>query len=123
MLPMTLDPTQLPDDIATLKAMVIAAERKASDRGLEIEALKLTLGKSFEGDQFQRLEQKGLFVKRISSDQGGTLTFYKPDYEQMLLNWASGDLFGLTQDRSPAICRASASCMRHHPAVPAAAGA
>ena len=36
MLPMTLDPTQLPDDIATLKAMVIAAERKASDRGLEI---------------------------------------------------------------------------------------
>src|SRR5437667_2064152 len=45
MLPMTLDPTQLPDDIATLKAMVIAAERKASDRGLEIEALKLTIAK------------------------------------------------------------------------------
>ena len=45
MLPMTLDPTQLPDDIATLKAMVIAAERKASYRGLEIEALKLTIAK------------------------------------------------------------------------------
>ena len=45
MLPMTLDPTQLPNDIATLKAMVIAAERKASDRGLEIEALKLTIAK------------------------------------------------------------------------------
>src|SRR5436190_3446639 len=45
MLPMTLDPAQLPDDIATLKAMVIAAERKASDRGLEIEALKLTIAK------------------------------------------------------------------------------
>src|SRR5947207_12988229 len=42
---MTLDPAQLPDDIATLKAMVIAAERKASDRGLEIEALKLTIAK------------------------------------------------------------------------------
>ena len=36
---------QLPDDIATLKAMVIAAEKKASDRGLEIEALKLTIAK------------------------------------------------------------------------------
>src|SRR5205809_5495284 len=45
MLPVTLDPNQLPDDIATLKAMVIAAERKASDRGLEIEALKLTIAK------------------------------------------------------------------------------
>ena len=42
---MTLDPAQLPDDIATLKAMVIAAEKKASDRGLEIEALKLTIVK------------------------------------------------------------------------------
>src|SRR5436190_19038040 len=45
MLPMTLDPAQRPDDIATLKAMVIAAEKKASDRGLEIEALKLTIAK------------------------------------------------------------------------------
>ena len=45
MLPLTLDPAQLPDDIATLKAMVIAAEKKASDRGLEIEALKLTIAK------------------------------------------------------------------------------
>ncbi|MGH6801953.1 MAG: IS66 family transposase, partial [Methyloceanibacter sp.] len=45
MLPMTLDPAQLPDDIATLKTMVIAAEKKASDRGLEIEALKLTIAK------------------------------------------------------------------------------
>jgi transposase len=45
MLPMALDPTQLPDDIATLKSMVIAAEKKASDRGLEIEALKLTIAK------------------------------------------------------------------------------
>jgi transposase len=42
---MTLDPAQLPDDIATLKAMVIEAEKKASDRGLEIEALKLTIAK------------------------------------------------------------------------------
>ena len=42
---MMLDPAQLPDDIAALKAMVIAAEKKASDRGLEIEALKLTIAK------------------------------------------------------------------------------
>ena len=45
MLRMRLDPAQLPDDVATLKAMVIAAEKKASDRGLEIEALKLTIAK------------------------------------------------------------------------------
>jgi transposase len=49
MLRMTLDPAQLPDDIATLKAMVIAAEKKANDRGLEIEALKLTIAKLQRG--------------------------------------------------------------------------
>ena len=37
--------------------------------------------------------------------------------------WHDGQGASPLADRSPAICRASASCMRHHPAVPAAAGA
>jgi transposase len=55
---MTLDPAQLPDDIATLKAMVIAAEKKASDRGLEIEALKLTIAK-MRRDKFGASSERG----------------------------------------------------------------
>jgi transposase len=50
--PMMLDPTQLPDDVATLKAMLIAtakraddAETRASTLDGEIENLKLTIAK------------------------------------------------------------------------------
>jgi hypothetical protein len=49
---MALDPAELPDDIGALKAMLIAAERRAADaerkkRDLdaEIAALKLTIAK------------------------------------------------------------------------------
>jgi hypothetical protein len=49
---MTLDPTQLPDDITALKAMLIAtakrahdAETRASTLDAEIENLKLTIAK------------------------------------------------------------------------------
>jgi transposase len=49
---MTLDPSQLPDDVSTLKALVIAAERRAAeaekkkrDLDAEIETLKLTIAK------------------------------------------------------------------------------
>jgi transposase len=49
---MTLDPAQLPDDIATLKAMLIAAAKRAqvaeirvSDLDAQIETLKLTIAK------------------------------------------------------------------------------
>ena len=55
---MPLDPAQLPDDIATLKAMVIVAEKKAHDRGLEIEALKLTLAK-LRRDKFGASSERG----------------------------------------------------------------
>jgi hypothetical protein len=48
---MTLDPAQLPDDIATLKAMVIAG-------GREIEALKLTIAK-LRRDKFGTSSERG----------------------------------------------------------------
>jgi transposase len=51
MLPMTLDPSQLPDDVATLKAMVIAG-------GREIEALKLTIAK-MRRDKFGASSERG----------------------------------------------------------------
>jgi transposase len=51
MLPMTLDPSQLPDDIVTLKAMVIAG-------GREIEALKLTIAK-MRRDKFGASSERG----------------------------------------------------------------
>src|SRR6516162_5371009 len=41
--PMTLDPSQLPNDVASLKAMVIAANKSTLDA--EIENLKLTIAK------------------------------------------------------------------------------
>ena len=55
---MPLDPAQLPDDVATLKAMVIVAEKKAHDRGLEIKALKLTLAK-LRRDKFGASSERG----------------------------------------------------------------
>ena len=48
---MTFDPSQLPDDIATLKAMVIAG-------GQEIEALKLTIAK-MRRDKFGASSERG----------------------------------------------------------------
>ena len=51
MLPMTLDPSQLPDDITALKAMVIAG-------GREIEALKLTIAK-MRRDKFGSSSERG----------------------------------------------------------------
>ena len=42
---MTLDPAQLPDDIVSLKAMLIAAAHRVNDLDAEIENLKLTIAK------------------------------------------------------------------------------
>ncbi|MBC7691216.1 MAG: cyclic nucleotide-binding domain-containing protein [Methylotenera sp.] len=52
-----------------------------------MDAMKAALGQSFESDQLFRLEQKGLLMKRVANAEGGTLSFYKPDFEQMILNW------------------------------------
>ncbi len=55
---MMFDPTQLPDDVATLKAMLVAtakraqeAETRASNLDGEIENLKLTIAK-LQHDKF-----------------------------------------------------------------------
>ena len=42
---MTLDPEQLPDDVVSLKAMLIAAAHRVNDLDAEIESLKLTIAK------------------------------------------------------------------------------
>lgn len=62
---MTLDPAQLPDDIATLKAMLIAermarvtAEAIASERDAEIEGLKLRIAK-LQKSQFGASSERG----------------------------------------------------------------
>ena len=52
-----------------------------------IDGMKKSLGNTFEADQLFRLEQKGLFIKRTTTNDGGMLSFYRPDFEQMLLNW------------------------------------
>ncbi|MDR3607144.1 MAG: cyclic nucleotide-binding domain-containing protein [Oligoflexia bacterium] len=51
-----------------------------------IDAMKSAIP-GFEADQLFRLEQKGLFVKRVATNDGGVLSFLKMDFEQMLRNW------------------------------------
>ena len=51
-----------------------------------IDAMKEVLP-GFEADQLFRLEQKGLFIKRQTTNDGGTLQFLPQDFEQMLRNW------------------------------------
>jgi transposase len=48
---MLLDPAALPDDVATLKAMLIEADKRAVDLDAEIEHLKLTIAK-LQHDRF-----------------------------------------------------------------------
>ena len=133
MLPMTLDPAQLPDDIATLKAMVIAAERKASDRGLEIEALKLTIAKlqrntfgasSESGKKLlDQLELQLAELEEGMAEDKAAAEIAAPPPRPRWTMAKRGNIESPRAGRSPAICRASASCMRHRPAVPVAAGA
>jgi hypothetical protein len=42
---MAIDPAQLPDDIATLKAMIVAANIRTLDLNGQIAHLKLTIAK------------------------------------------------------------------------------
>ena len=55
---MTLDPAQLPNDIATLKAMLIAADTRARDTDAEIQNLKLTIAK-LQRDKFGAKSERG----------------------------------------------------------------
>ena len=55
---MPLDPAQLPNDIATLKAMLIAAVHRANGLDAEIENLKLTIAK-MRRDKFGASSERG----------------------------------------------------------------
>jgi transposase len=55
---MALDPAELPDDIATLKVMLIAAEKRADIREQEIKNLKLTIAK-LQRDKFCASSERG----------------------------------------------------------------
>ena len=55
---MTLDPAQLPDDIVSLKAMLIAAAHRVNDLDAEIENLKLTIAK-LQHERFGPSSERG----------------------------------------------------------------
>ncbi len=55
---MALNPAQLPDDIATLKTMLIAADKRASEHNAEVENLKLTIAK-MRRDKFGASSERG----------------------------------------------------------------
>lgn len=52
-----------------------------------LEQLKTTFAGGFTPDQFERLEGKGLFVKRETNSAGGLISFYRSDFENMRNNW------------------------------------
>lgn len=52
-----------------------------------IDAMKKSLGPTFEADQLFRIEQKGLFIKRTTVQENAQLSFYRADFDQMILNW------------------------------------
>lgn len=55
---MTLDPAQLPDDIVSLKAMLIAAAHRVNDLDADIENLKLTIAK-LQHERFGPSSERG----------------------------------------------------------------
>jgi CRP-like cAMP-binding protein len=77
------------------QALVRLADKYETDRAgmvtmpykLTVDTLKAMLGKTFEAEQIFRLEQKGLMVKRTTTQDGGVLSLFKQEFEQMLLNW------------------------------------
>ena len=52
-----------------------------------IDKMKGTFGQTFDGNQLEMIEQKGVMLTRRTSDKGGQLVFYKNDYVQMLENF------------------------------------
>src|SRR5215510_797828 len=55
---MTLDPAELPDDVVSLKAMLIAAAHRVNDLDAEIENLKLTIAK-LQHERFGPSSERG----------------------------------------------------------------
>lgn len=52
-----------------------------------MDKMKAEVGASFNLDSLDRLQQKGLFIKRQTNNQGGTISFLKSDFESMVQNW------------------------------------
>jgi CRP-like cAMP-binding protein len=52
-----------------------------------MDKMKEIFGASFNIDAIDRLQQKGLFVKRQSSEKGGTISFLKADFDVTIKAW------------------------------------
>jgi len=145
-MPLTAD--SLPNDIATLKAMVIAAEAKAQNaeaeakaRALLIEQLKFTIAK-LRHEQFGQSSERSAVLEQLELQLADLEEDASQAEAQAQLAAAAAaaakiEVRGLQRtrparrpfpdqkprDRCRIICRASASCTRHRPRAPAAAAA
>jgi transposase len=82
---MTLDPAQLPDDTASLKAMLVAAAHRVNDLDAEIENLKLTIAK-LQHEQFGPSSERGAQLLEQLELQLGELV------EHVAQNAAAGEI-------------------------------
>ena len=67
---MALDPAELPDDVASLKAMLIAAALKVEDLDAEIETLKLTIAKLQHDAHGKSSERTSVLMKQLELQLG-----------------------------------------------------
>ncbi len=82
-------------DLKMVDALLKVSEKGKEDRNGVVwinfkeamDELKKYLGKSFEPDKFNLLEQKGLYVNRKSDDSGGFLNFYKDEFLETQEFW------------------------------------
>lgn len=71
MLPlMPLDPSELPDDVATLKALLVAASLKVDDLDAEIENLKLTIAKLQHDTHGKSSERTSVLMEQLQLQLG-----------------------------------------------------
>ncbi|MBI3543641.1 MAG: cyclic nucleotide-binding domain-containing protein [Deltaproteobacteria bacterium] len=78
-----------------VKALVQISEGERQDKSGVVymkytetcDKMKAIIGPSFTADTILRLEQKGLFVKRESNNQGGTLSFFRQEFINMGEAW------------------------------------
>ena len=67
---MPLDPAELPDDIAALKALLVAASLKVDDLDAEIENLKLTIAKLQHGQHGNSSERTSVLMDQLELQLG-----------------------------------------------------
>ena len=53
-----------------------------------MDQMKAEVGATFNLESLGRLQQKGLFVKRQTSADGGTISFLRTDFEATVQHWA-----------------------------------